>query len=405
MFCPGCGANNESGVRFCYRCGRALTDGQEQPAQTGPAWRDFREPQPEPQPEVPSPLTLPEPPLAPQVVVGLPPKPRRFPTAVAIALAGVVAAAVVGGYLVVRPGQSKQPGGPTTVPVRPSSGAAALGSLEVTNCKDSRGADCKLHWDITAIEMKSDGLAISYQVKAIGQAGCSVPLLADKQVIEDQQNQGKPGTFVEGGEGRYYPLLRSEGFNAGGGSASCDRSAGGAWVFALPRGETLVKLRVFALPAAKIDLTRTPHAFEPIPSNDTVTVRKTQSTECKTTVPNQPCTGRWELGPWGITPDGSPILFFAVVFEGQNCQIPWEPDLESHKAARDRGEKGIYLEVPGSADLGLIAQGGFAGFRGNQPCGEIKNGWWKFSPGNVAKLLVLHYPEFPPAQVPISPGP
>src|SRR5437867_678582 len=95
MFCPGCGANNEDGSRFCYRCGRRLADGTEQVPASGPAWRDFREPQAqiavEPQPVASPP---PPPPPPPQVVIGAPPRPGRL-RAVLIGTAGFAAVAAV----------------------------------------------------------------------------------------------------------------------------------------------------------------------------------------------------------------------------------------------------------------------------------------------------------------------
>src|SRR5437868_3809415 len=111
MFCPGCGANNEDGARFCYRCGRRLADGTEK------------------------------------------------------------------------------------VP-------AVYGSLEVGNCKDSKGNDCKLLWSITSIDSRPDGLAIGYDIRVAGQTGCSVALAADSKVVTEQMTAGKPGSYVEGGDGR-----------------------------------------------------------------------------------------------------------------------------------------------------------------------------------------------------------
>src|SRR5262245_3102312 len=100
MFCPVCGANNEAGARFCYRCGRQLTEAGEQAPQSGPAWRDFQQqpPVPVPLPPVPAPPPLPDvPPLPPppQVIIGAPPTPPRFsPAFLAAGAVGAVAAVV-----------------------------------------------------------------------------------------------------------------------------------------------------------------------------------------------------------------------------------------------------------------------------------------------------------------------
>ena len=410
MFCPGCGANNEPGARFCFECGRRLLEGEEKPRAEGPAWRDFQTPT---EPELPPPVVIeaPPPPLPPQVVIGAPKGAGPLRVAL-VALAGLAAVGGVaaGVYFAATRvdwgslplvGESSK-AAPKSAPTEEAKPPPILASLEM-GCKDSGGGDCRLTWDVTGVTSPSEGLSVAYELRATGQPNCRVRVAADKDLLSQGQGSGRPTLYLEGGRGRYYPLVRSEGFGASGGDLPCDKPASGVWTFANPAGEAFVKLRYPGLAPLRLELSAGPVAARILPADDPINVIPAQAVQC-TTPQNQPCRGLWEIGPYGVHADGSPVVFFAVRFEGPaNCQVNWTADLEYQKAAVGRGERGIHLEAAGNPDLGLIAVGGLALQNAPQPCGVVLAGWWKFARGALASTVILSYPDLPPVQIPIRP--
>ncbi len=412
MFCPGCGTNNEPNARFCFKCGRELTDGERKPQAGGPAWKDFQEPVPAPLlPPVAPVLDIPpRPPMpvAPQVVLGVP-RGRGGLQAALLALAGLGAAGgiIAGSVFAARSidwGSLPLIGGSSKNEAKAGDGARQPGPFASVTiaCKDAKNADCRLRWDITGVSARPDGLTISYELLATGQPACSVPTLADKDIAARDQSRGLPGVYVEG-RGRYYPLLRSEGFAASGGPLSCDALAKGSWTFAAPAGESIVKLRHPSLAPVLIDLSVNPFQARALPPDDPINFIPAQATKCTTTPPpGESCKGVWEIGPYGIQEDGSPVIFFRVRFEGPaNCQVDWTADLAAHRDLVSKGEKGIRIEGQGGLSLELIAAGGLAAASGPQPCNVSLGGSWKFARGNPPATVVLQYPDLQPVQVQI----
>jgi hypothetical protein len=405
LFCPGCGSNNDDQARFCYRCGRQLHTGTEAP-QSGPAWRDFVEPAREPEPEPPPPEPPPPPPLPPpQVVIGKPK--RELPIAALITAIfglGIFGGAGYGILYAVQNidtnslpfiGNENNAAAETKAPV-------ILISL-TSACKDSKGQDCNLIWDVTSIKAEVSGLRIAYELRATGQSGCSVAIEADNGLTGKIETTGRPGPHLEGARGRYYPLLSSEGLTSSGGTLTCDAKQTGAWVFPTVAGESFVKLRYPGLPPARIELD--PVSARGLPADDPPAVIPVQQANCQT-VQNQPCHATWEIGPYGIAKDGAPIVFFAVRFEGPatNCQVNWQNDVDANKALIGKGDKGIRLHLGGTAgDLGLTAGGGLSAQNGPLNCNSVFAGFWRFAPGNVSQNVDLLYPDFPDVQVPIKP--
>jgi hypothetical protein len=278
---------------------------------------------------------------------------------------------------------------------------ATLVSLS-TPCRDAGGQACNLLWDVTSVRPDASGLRIGYELRATGQAGCSVALEADKGVVQKLEAAGRPGPFLEGARGRYYPLMSSEGFGSNGGNLACDAKQTGAWVFAPAAGESFVKLRYPGIPSARIELS--PVTARLLPAEDPLSVIPVQATACQT-VQNQPCRGAWEIGPYGAAGDGSPIVFFAVRFDGPpNCQVNWQADTTANKDLIARGDKGIRLILGGGAgDLALTDGGGLSTASGPQACGRVFTGFWRFAKGNLTSSVELAYPDFPNVQIPIKP--
>jgi hypothetical protein len=406
LFCPGCGTNNQDNVRFCYRCGRQLHDGTSQPTQSGPAWQDFVEAPPTPEliPEPPPVLVQPELPplesLPAQVVLGVPR--RELPIATVAGLVLAFAALVgigFGAYYALQNLDKDSLGlsggsGTSTAP-------AILVSLTST-CKDTKSQDCNLVWDLTSVQAGADGLRIDYEVRATGQAGCSVVIQPDQAVTAHFEGLGRPGPFVEGARGRYYPLTSSEGLTSTGGNLACDQSGKGAWIFSAVTGEPFVKLRYPGLPSGRIELASL--AAAQLPANDALSVIPVQQTACETTQ-RQACTGVWEIGPYGLAADGTPTVFFAVRFDGPpGCQVNWQDDLEGSKAQIAQGRRGIGLELENNAGyLLLTGGGGISSQTTAQPCGTVLAGFWRFTAGKVSSIVNLNYPDFPVVQIPLKP--
>jgi hypothetical protein len=268
-------------------------------------------------------------------------------------------------------------------------------------CKDKGGQPCNIVWDITGFRQAGDNTAIDYEIKATGTAGCQVDVTSDQKTSEGQLAVGRPGPFLEGARGRYYPLVKSSGFTANGGTLTCDKTQKGTWTFAPTPGETALKLRHPSIPPARIDTN--PLAARPLPPADPLAVIPLPAGACSTSQ-NQPCRGAWEIGPYGTQSDKSEVLFFNVRYDGPpNCTINWSPDLTTHQAIVARGQKGIHLEVPGQPDLPMISGGGVAAENKPQPCGQILSGFWRFAPGTIAPTISFFYPDFPPVQIPIRP--
>jgi zinc-ribbon domain len=409
LFCPACGTNNEDNVRFCLRCGRQLHDGTASKPDTGPAWSDFVQPVPEPVPEIPMPLPLEPPPMPtlpppPQVVVGGPK--REMPTTMLAGILvaiGAIAAAAFGIYY------ATQNVDRNSLPIigaknTPSASAVAPGILIslTSTCKDTNDQDCNLNWDLTAVKSDPAGLRVEYEVRATGQAGCSVPIKADQAVASSLESAGRPGPFVEGARGRYYPLTSSEGLTQTGGSLSCDQKQQGAWIFSAVTGESFVKLRYPGLPPARVELD--PLSVQALPADDPLSVIPVQQTNCQA-VDSQPCSGVWEIGPYGVAPDGAPIVFFAVRFDGAaGCQVNWQPDTAGSDALIAKGDRGIGLELADNTGFLLLTSGGgLSSANGPLTCGTVFTGFWRFTPGSVSPLVNLIYPDFPLVQIPIKP--
>jgi hypothetical protein len=289
----------------------------------------------------------------------------------------------------------------------PGAGATAAPSQPLARfesaCKDSNGRDCRTAFDIISVSSAgSGGIAVRYQLRVTGQQGCSARIAADKDVLAAEQTAGKPGIYLEGGQGRLYLLLRSDGFLASGGTSACDASQSGAWTFAAATGEQSLKLRYPGLPPVRFDMTNPPAARN-LPADDAINVIPAESTNC-VTVDNQPCKATWEIGPYGFAGDGAPIVYFALRYQGPaNCKVDWVSDLEFHKAAVGRGEPGIRLEIVGGVDPLLAAAGGVASSTGPLPCGVVHYGFWKFTPGDLPQAVNLIYPDLPPVRIPIKP--
>ncbi|HEX5139670.1 MAG TPA: zinc ribbon domain-containing protein [Dehalococcoidia bacterium] len=411
MFCPGCGTNNEDGARFCYRCGRRLSDGSSDQPQTGPAWKDFVEAVPDPVPvevinaPIPEPVPVPPLPISPQIIVGRPK--RDLPLGM---IAGIVLAigAVVGGiagvfYAVQSVDKDSLPviGKDNTPQPAGTQAPAILASLSST-CQDTNKQPCNLIWDITAVEAQPDGLRIDYTTRATGQVACNVAIQADQALTSSLENTGRPGPYLEGARGRYYPLRTSEGLTSAGGNLACGASQNGTWHFAPVTGETFVKLRYPGLPSARIDLL--PIAVSQLPPPDPPAVVAVQQTTCQT-VQGQPCNGLWEIGPYGIGNDGAPIVFFAMRFDGPaNCTINWQSDVAANQALVASGTRGIGLELANNTGfLPITAGGGVSIQAGPLNCATVLTGFWRFTAGNVTSNVNMIYPDFPPAQLQLKP--
>ena len=294
-------------------------------------------------------------------------------------------------------GSKEDSGGSEVTPSKPEGILVSL----TAPCKDKGGQPCNLVWDVTGFKQTGDATTVDYEIKATGTAGCQVEVTSDAKVAETALNAGKPGPFLEGARGRYYPLTKSNGFTANGGTLTCDKTQKGTWTFAATTGETALKLRHPSVPAARIDTN--PLAVRPLPAADPLAVIPLPAGAC-TTSQNQPCRGAWEIGPYGVQSDRSEILFFNVRYEGpQGCTINWAPDLVTHQAIVKSGQKGIHLEVPGQPDLTMISGGGVAAANMPQPCGQVLSGFWRFQPGTIAPTISFFYPDFPPVQIPIRP--
>ena len=288
----------------------------------------------------------------------------------------------------------------------PSAGVTAGPSQPLVRfesaCKDSSGRDCRTAFSIVSVTPGNGGIAVGYQLRVTGQQGCSARFTADKDALAAEQTAGKPGIYLEGGQGRFYPLLQSEGFLASGGDSACDAGQSGVWTFAAAPGEPSLKLRYPGLPPVRFDMTNPPAARN-LPAEDAINVIPAESSNC-TTVDNQPCKATWEIGPYGFAVDGAPIVYFALRYQGPaNCQVNWVSDLEFHKAAVGRGEPGIRLEIVGGVDPLLSATGGVASVTGPLQCGVVHYGFWSFAAGNLPQAVNLLYPDLPPIRIPIKP--
>jgi hypothetical protein len=413
MFCPKCGSNNEDGARFCFSCGTRMTDGSTQAPQSGPAWRDFPQQMPTP-PPTPVPFTPPPPPVVyqqpvippPQVIIGAPRASSSMgPLFVLLSVIGLFGAV---GFAVVRlvdintddwpligKEAKKQEKGP---------GEGILVSINGP-CRDAAGQPCNVILDIIDFKITPANTQVTYEAKATGQAGCQVTVPPDKDAVARQEAAGKPGPYLEGARGRYYPLLAGEGFLATGGTLTCDKAQKGSWAFQPITGETTVKLRYPNIPAARIDVQ--PLAGKVLPPDDPISVIPLQSTGC-TTAQNQPCRAGWEIGPYGIGIDGSPTVFFSVRFDGPpntpNCTVAWQPLVGVHQREVAAGRKGIHLQLIGGApgDLTMTGTGGMASANAPHPCNQVLSGFLRFAPGNLTQTVNLMFWEFPPVQIPLK---
>jgi hypothetical protein len=411
MFCPKCGSNNEDGARFCFSCGQRMTDGGPQTSRSGPAWRDFQPPPPV-QPPVPTPITPPPPvftppPIytAPQVIIGAPRRPSAFGGVFilfsVLALFGAIGFAAyrlvdldidTSSWPLIGEDAKKEPG----------PGEGILVSINGP-CRDANNQPCNVILDIIDLKVTPDNTQVTYEAKATGQTGCQVTVPADKDVVAQQEAAGKPGPYLEGARGRYYPLLASTGFLLNGGTLSCDKPQKGAWAFRPVPGETSVRLRYPGIPPARIDVQ--PLAGKVLPPDDPISVIPVQSTGC-TTAQNQPCQASWEIGPYGVGVDGSPTVFFGVRYNGPpNCTIAWQPLLGVHQREVAVQRKGIHLAFVGNppGDLTLTGTGGMASSATAHPCNTVLNGFLRFAPGNLSQTVNLNFWEFPPVQIPIKP--
>jgi hypothetical protein len=413
VFCPGCGTSNDDKARFCLRCGRQLysddaaSDGPRIPAIDPLPETLLQHETPLPAlPSLPDPLptasSLPLPASLPaQVVLGNPK--RELPRAlIGVLVAGVAAiAGIAYGVISVA--------GNLDIDSLPIVGNGGLGGssasilVSLTSaCKDSAGRDCNLIWDITNMRSDEAGLRLEYEVRGTGQAGCVVAIQADQAIIAEAQRSGRPGPFAEGARGRYYQLRNSEGITQAGGNLNCDQAKKGAWVFGAVTGESFVKLRYPGIPPARIDFEA--GSIRPLSATDPLSVIPVQQTNCRTTQ-NQNCTGLWEIGPYGLAGDGTPILYFAVRFDGPaECQVPWERDVTANQALVAAGQRGIGLELAGNSGfLPLTSGGGISQQDGPLKCGTVLTGFWRFTGGNVTSSVSLAYPDFPVVQIAIRP--
>jgi hypothetical protein len=228
-----------------------------------------------------------------------------------------------------------------------------------------------------------------------------VPFAARSAALDT--SRGLPGPYLEGGQGRYYPLTRAEGFLASGGAIECGgEPKSGRWVFAPAAGEQALKLRYPDLPPLRIT-TANPPTASLLPADDPISVIPAQSIAC-TTAANQPCTAQWEIGPYGFTPTGSPIVFFALRYTGPaNCQVNWVPDLDFHRDATAKNEPGIRLQIVGDVDPLLEVTGGVSAIAGPLPCAVVHYGYWQFTVRQVPSMVTLIYPELPQISIPIRP--
>ena len=337
---------------------------------------------------------------ASQIVIGAPKKRSPVtPLIIVLVLLGVLGAGAYGAYYAsqhVNVDRASLPIIGNKVPDAP-----ILVSLTRT-CADSAGQACNLVWDVTAVTPQADGLRIQYEVRVDGQSNCKVALEADNAIAARLDSEGKPGPFLEGGRGRYYPLVRSEGFTQSGSNLDCGAKQSGVWIFASTAGETSVKLRYPDLPPAQIELS--PVAIRLLPPADPLSVIPVQATTCVTSQ-DQPCRGTWEIGPYGLARDGSTVVFYAIRFEGPaNCQVNWISDLQAHKDLLSKGEGGIRLEKPGGGGRSaLTGAGGLSTRDGLLPCGSILRGYWRFAAGDLGQTVDLIYPDFNLVKLPIRP--
>jgi hypothetical protein len=271
-----------------------------------------------------------------------------------------------------------------------------------STCKDTNNQDCNLNWDLTAVTADANRLRVDFEVRATGQANCTVAIQPDQALASARESAGRPGPFVEGARGRYYPLIGSEGLTQTGGTLNCDQASKGAWTFRAVPGESFVKLRYPGLPPARIELE--PLSVRALPLDDPYSVIPVQQPSCQA-ADTQPCTGVWEIGPYGLAVDGAPIVFFAVRFDGsESCQINWQPDSAGHAALVAGGNRGIGLELTGNTGfLPLTGGGGLSTASGPLNCGTVLTGFWRFTTGTVTPTVNLFYPDFPVVQVPLTP--
>jgi hypothetical protein len=289
----------------------------------------------------------------------------------------------------------------SSLPLIGSGKASILVALSAP-CIDDKGQPCNLLWDVLVVKADDRAVRIEYEVRSSGQGACQLNVDSDRTVIQKLEAAGRFGPFLEGGRGRYYPLVSSEGFGNTGGSLPCGQSQKGAWIFRPAAGETVLKLRYPGLAPALIQLA--PLSARLLPENDPYSVIPVQSTACQT-AQNQPCRGAWEIGPYGLASDGSPIVFFAVRWEGPaNCTLSWQADTTANRELIARGERGIRLVLAGGAgDLGFVGGGGLSVMDGPQPCGRIHTGFWRFAKGSLSPTVELAYPDLPNIQIPILP--
>jgi hypothetical protein len=416
MFCPKCGLNNEDDARFCANCGERMTDPVSQTApRSGPDWRDFNGPtmpagvppvMPQPMTPPPMPFQTPVLPPAAQVIIGAPARPSAFSGIFllfsVVALIGAMAFAVIR-LVDVNIDTSSWPliGDDSKKETRPGEGI--LVSINGP-CKDANGQPCNVILDITALKVTPANTEVTYEARATGQTNCQVALPPDQDAVKQQEAAGKPGPYLEGGRGRYYPLLSSTGFLATGGTLTCNKVEKGVWLFQPIGAETSIKLRYPSIPPARIDIAAPP-VGKVLPPDDPISVIPVQSTSC-TTAQNQPCQARWEIGPYGVGIDGSPTVFFSVRFDGPpNCSIPWQPLLAVHQREIAAQRKGIHLALVGNppGELTLTGTGGMASSVTQHPCGQVLSGFLRFAPGNLSPTVNLMFWEFPPVQMPIKP--
>ena len=416
MFCSGCGTRNDDNARFCLRCGRPLqresTASRSDSGQAASV-ESLAELLPDtasplPVPPLPAPLSdlpLPVPPSIPvplprQVVIGIPK--RELPLAmVAGVVAAILAIAGVGFGIIYAAGNVDRDSLPLIGTGGGRNGSGILVSL-TSICKDTQGRDCNLIWDITGVKADGSGLRLEFEVRATGQAGCAVAIQADQAIIAAAESSGRPGPFVEGARGRLYLLRYSEGITQSSGNLACDKSQKGAWTFGAVAGESFVKLRYPGIPPARIEFEGP--VVRSLAPNDALSVIPVQQTTCQTTQ-RQACTGLWEIGPYGLAGDGTPLVYFAVRFDGPAaCQVTWQSDLAGSQALIASGQRGIGLELAGNTGfLRLTGGGGVSAANTPLPCGEVLTGFWRFAGGGVTSTVNLIYPDFPVVQIPLKP--
>jgi hypothetical protein len=414
LFCSACGTRNDDNARFCLKCGRQLNSGPgTTSSSSGPAEivESLAEALPTPPltaPALPAVPSIPEMPAIPvtlprQVVIGMPK--RESPIAmIAGVLVAIAAIAGIAYGIVQATGDFDTDSLPIIGKTRDGgkgNGSQILVSL-TSVCKDTQGRDCNLIWDITGMKVDAAGLRLEFELRATGQASCAVAILADQAIIAAAESSGRPGPFVEGARGRLYLLRNSEGITQTGGNLDCDKSQRGAWTFVATTGESFVKLRYPGIPPARFDFEA--NTGRPLAANDVLSVIPVQQTTCRTTQ-GQACTGLWEVGPYGLAGDGTPIIYFAVRFEGPTgCQVTWQSDLAGSQALIAAGQRGIGLELAGNTGfLPLTGGGGTSLANAPLPCGEVLAGFWRFAGGAVTSNVNLVYPDFPVVQVPIKP--